>query len=50
MEEIWKDRWDERYNNKEFAYGKEPNKYLKEQLDKLLFFVTFFKSCNWIAK
>ncbi|PKB16633.1 bifunctional 2-polyprenyl-6-hydroxyphenol methylase/3-demethylubiquinol 3-O-methyltransferase UbiG [Flavobacterium sp. 5] len=35
MEQIWKDRWDKRYSNKEFAYGEEPNKYLKEQLDKL---------------
>lgn len=35
MERIWKDRWDERYSNKEFAYGEEPNKYLKKQLDKL---------------
>lgn len=35
MEQIWKDRWDERYSNKEFAYGEEPNKYLKNELDKL---------------
>lgn len=35
MEQTWKDRWDERYSNKEFAYGEEPNNYLKEQLDKL---------------
>jgi len=35
MENIWRDRWDERYSNEDFAYGKEPNKYLKEQLDKL---------------
>lgn len=35
MEQAWRDRWDERFNKKEFAYGKEPNKYLKEQLDKL---------------
>jgi len=35
MENIWKDRWDERYSNEDFAYGKEPNKFLKEQLDKL---------------
>jgi SAM-dependent methyltransferase len=35
MEQTWKDRWDERYSNTEFAYGEEPNKYLKEQLDKL---------------
>ncbi|MBC7847492.1 MAG: class I SAM-dependent methyltransferase [Flavobacterium sp.] len=35
MEQIWKDRWDERYSNEEFAYGKEPNQYLKKELDKL---------------
>ena len=35
MEQIWKDRWDERYSGEEFAYGEEPNNYLKEQLDKL---------------
>lgn len=35
MEETWKDRWNERYSNKEFAYGEEPNKYLKNELDKL---------------
>lgn len=35
MEDTWKDRWNERYSNKEFAYGKEPNKYLKNELDKL---------------
>ncbi|MES2240800.1 MAG: class I SAM-dependent methyltransferase [Bacteroidota bacterium] len=35
MEQLWKDRWNERYSNKEFAYGEEPNQYLKEQLDKL---------------
>lgn len=35
MEKTWKDRWDERYDSTEFAYGEEPNKYLKEQLDKL---------------
>lgn len=35
MEQFWKDRWNERYSNKEFAYGEEPNKYLKKELDKL---------------
>lgn len=35
MEQTWKDRWNERYSNKEFAYGDEPNKYLKNELDKL---------------
>lgn len=31
----WKDRWDDRYSQVEFAYGEEPNDYLKEQLTKL---------------
>jgi SAM-dependent methyltransferase len=35
MEQTWKDRWDERYSSEEFAYGEEPNKYLKKELDKL---------------
>lgn len=35
MDNAWKDRWDERYRTDEFAYGEEPNNYLKEQLEKL---------------
>jgi len=35
MEQIWRDRWNERYSKEEFAYGEQPNKYLKKQLDKL---------------
>jgi SAM-dependent methyltransferase len=35
MNESWIDRWNERYRSKEFAYGTEPNNYLKEQLDQL---------------
>lgn len=35
MEQIWKNKWDKRYSSEEFAYGEEPNKYLKQQLDKL---------------
>lgn len=27
--------WDERYRSKEYVYGKNPNTYLKEQLEKL---------------
>ncbi len=27
-----KEKWDERYSTKEFAYGEQPNNYLKEQL------------------
>jgi 2-polyprenyl-3-methyl-5-hydroxy-6-metoxy-1,4-benzoquinol methylase len=30
-----KEKWDDRYSKKEFAYGEQPNNYLKEQLDKL---------------
>ncbi len=35
MNETWKKRWDERYSNDAFAYGEQPNNYLKEQLEKL---------------
>ncbi|WP_018343752.1 class I SAM-dependent methyltransferase [Cytophaga aurantiaca] len=31
----WTQRWNERYSNEAFAYGEEPNAYLKEQLEKL---------------
>ncbi|MFP3834079.1 class I SAM-dependent methyltransferase [Chryseobacterium sp. SIMBA_028] len=32
----WLDRWDERYDSEQFAYGTDPNHYLKEQLNKLI--------------
>lgn len=35
MTDIWTDRWDERYSSSEFAYGIQPNNYLKEQLEQL---------------
>lgn len=35
MNEAWVDRWNERYRSDEFAYGIEPNNYLREQLEKL---------------
>lgn len=35
MSNTWTDRWNERYSNEAFAYGEEPNTYLKEQLNKL---------------
>lgn len=35
MNESWIDRWDDRYSKAEFAYGEQPNNYLKEQLEKL---------------
>lgn len=31
----WTDRWNERYSQEAFAYGEEPNQFLKEQLSKL---------------
>lgn len=33
--EKWTNRWNERFGKEEFAYGEEPNNYLKEQLEKL---------------
>lgn len=30
-------KWDDRYSQKEFAYGEQPNIYLKEQLNKIRF-------------
>jgi 2-polyprenyl-3-methyl-5-hydroxy-6-metoxy-1,4-benzoquinol methylase len=30
-----KGKWDERYSGKEFAYGEQPNKYLKEKLNEI---------------
>jgi 2-polyprenyl-3-methyl-5-hydroxy-6-metoxy-1,4-benzoquinol methylase len=35
MNDNWTNRWNERYSKEEFAYGEEPNNYLKEQLEKL---------------
>lgn len=35
MEQTWTDRWNDRYSKEEFAYGEQPNQYLKEQLDKI---------------
>lgn len=35
MSDPWKNRWNERYSRSEFAYGIEPNNYLKNQLEKL---------------
>lgn len=35
MSDSWTQRWNERYRSNEFAYGDQPNKYLKEQLEKL---------------
>src|SRR5438105_4185548 len=35
MDESWVSRWNDRYSKEEFAYGEQPNNYLKEQLEKL---------------
>src|SRR6476469_7303750 len=35
MEELWIDRWNDRYSTDEFAYGEQPNNYLREQLEKM---------------
>lgn len=35
MSDTWTDRWNERYSQEEFAYGEQPNNYLREQLEKL---------------
>ena len=35
MIDPWTERWNERYRSDEFAYGIQPNNYLKEQLQKL---------------
>ena len=35
MTESWVDRWNDRYSKDDFAYGEQPNNYLKEQLEKL---------------
>ena len=35
MTDAWTSRWDDRYREDEFAYGEQPNNYLKEQMEKL---------------
>jgi 2-polyprenyl-3-methyl-5-hydroxy-6-metoxy-1,4-benzoquinol methylase len=35
MNGAWVDRWNDRYSTDEFAYGEQPNNYLKEQLERL---------------
>ena len=35
MNDLWLDRWNDRYGKDEFAYGVQPNNYLKEQLEKV---------------
>lgn len=36
MNNAWVNRWNDRYSNEEFAYGEQPNNYLKQQLEKLM--------------
>jgi 2-polyprenyl-3-methyl-5-hydroxy-6-metoxy-1,4-benzoquinol methylase len=35
MKDPWTERWNARYSAEEFAYGEQPNNFLKEQLEKL---------------
>lgn len=35
MKDIWLDKWNDRYGKEEFAFGTDPNDYLKEQLVQL---------------
>src|SRR5690242_11191247 len=35
MDDNWLARWDDRYREKEYAFGKLPNDFLKEQIGKL---------------
>ncbi|OUL63597.1 bifunctional 2-polyprenyl-6-hydroxyphenol methylase/3-demethylubiquinol 3-O-methyltransferase UbiG [Flavobacterium sp. AJR] len=34
MNDTWTERWNDRYSADEFAYGEQPNNYLREQLEK----------------
>jgi len=36
MTDPWLTRWNERYSQPDFAYGEQPNNFLKEQLTKLV--------------
>lgn len=35
MADAWTDRWNDRYSGDDFAYGEQPNIFLKGQLEKL---------------
>ncbi|TWO34053.1 class I SAM-dependent methyltransferase [Seonamhaeicola sediminis] len=35
MTDAWIERWNDRYKKKKYAYGTEPNMFLKEQIQKL---------------
>ncbi|MEQ1588316.1 MAG: class I SAM-dependent methyltransferase [Cyclobacteriaceae bacterium] len=36
MSELWVKRWNDRYSKEEFAYGINPNNFLKEQVEKVM--------------
>lgn len=35
MQDSWKDHWNNRYSSDEFVYGKKPNKFFEEEINKL---------------
>lgn len=35
MNDTWTEKWNDRYSKEEFAYGEQPNNYLKEQIERL---------------
>ena len=35
MTDAWADRWNDRYRQADYAYGVQPNAYLKQELEKL---------------
>ncbi|QJW90670.1 class I SAM-dependent methyltransferase [Spirosoma taeanense] len=35
MEDLWTEKWNERYSQNDFAYGEQPNAYFKEQIEKI---------------
>lgn len=35
MSDPWTNRWNERYSSEAFAYGDQPNNYLREQIEQL---------------
>lgn len=61
MKNAWYDYWNDRYSKNEYAFGKQPNNYLKEQLEKLnagtILFpaegegrnAVFAATCGWIV-
>jgi len=35
MKDAWLEKWNDRYSKDEYAFGEQPNTYLKQQLEKL---------------